>query len=346
MPNGVTGRGLRSRLPIITTALTLVASLTSCGLLSGAEEEPDSPGGGGKGGLEKDVINVSIMKTTDLAPFHLARQKGFFEDEGLEVKIIDAPSGGESVTKMISGEADISYSSYTPFFLSEAQGAGESKGGIKIVADASSASPGSCMVVAPPDSPVKSIKDMAGKRVAVTATGTISDLLTMSTLKTNNVDYKGIQWVKTPFPATAQTLKAHNADAAFVTEPFIQDTMRNAGARPIFDTAVGPTADMPTAGWGSTGNFVKENPKTIAAFQRAMQRGTDLAKSDRSLVDPLLVEFSGVDEETAKLATLLEFQSKLDVTRIQRVPDLMLEFSVIESPIDVKNMIVPTAPID
>ncbi|HEY0450979.1 ABC transporter substrate-binding protein [Actinophytocola sp.] len=343
MPNGVTGRGLRSRLPLVATALTLVTTLTSCGLLGGSDAS-NAPAQGGSGGLEKTSIKVSIMKTTDLAPFHLAMKKGFFDKEGLKVEFVQAPSGGESVTKLVAGEVDISYSSYTPFFLAESKGAAQKNGGIKIVADAASAGPGSTMVVATPDSSVKSVKDMANKRVAITATGTISDLLTMSTLKTNNVDWKGITWVKTPFPDTAARLKAHEVDAAFVTEPFLTQTMRVAGAQPIFDTAVGPTADMPVAGWGSTGKFVKDNPNTIAAFQRAMQKGTDLALSDRSLVEPLLVEFSGVDEDTAKMATLLTFQSKLDATRLQRVPDLMLEFGVIKNTIDASKMVVASAP--
>lgn len=343
MPNGVTGRGFRSRLPIVATALTLVTTLTSCGLLGGSDDEAEPTGTGGSG-PEKASIKVSIMKTTDLAPFHLAMKEGFFDDEGLKVEFVQAPSGGASVTKLVAGEVDISYSSYTPFFLAESKGAAQKDDGIKIIADAASAGPNSCLVVATPDSSVKSIKDMAGKRVAVTATGTISDLLTMSTLKTNGVDYTNIKWVNTPFPDTAKRLKAKEVDAAFVTEPFIQDTMRNAGAQPIFDTAVGPTADMPVAGWGATGKFVKENPNTIAAFQRAMQKGTDLALSDRSLVEPLLVKFSGVDEDTAKMATLLTFQSKLDATRIQRVPDLMLEFGVIKNALDASKMVIASAP--
>lgn len=344
MPNGSTGRGIRSRLPLVATALTLVTALSSCGLLGGSEDEPETQSGGNSD-LEKSVLNVSIMPTTDLAPFHLAIQEGFFEEEGLRVEFVQAPSGGESVGKLVAGEVDISYSSYTPFFLAESKGAGRDKGGIKLVADASSAGPDSCVVVALPNSEVKSVKDMAGKRVAVTATGTISDLLVMSTLKTNGVDHRSIEWVKTPFPETADALKRGDVDAAFATEPFIQDTHKNAGAVTIFDTAEGPTDNFPTAGWASTGDFVKKNPNTIAAFQRAMQKGTDLALSDRSMVEPLLVKHSKVDEETAKMATLLTFQSKLDASRIQRVPDLMLEFGVIKSAIDVSTMIVPTAPV-
>ncbi|GAB3461525.1 ABC transporter substrate-binding protein [Actinophytocola sediminis] len=344
MPNGSTGRGIRSRLPLVATALTLVTALSSCGLLGGSDEESE-PQSGGDNKLEKTNLTVSIMTTTDLAPFHLAMKEGFFKEEGLNIEYVQAPSGGDSVGKLPSGEADIAYSSYTPFFLAESKGLAQNKGGIKLVADAASAGPDSCVVVALPTSSVKSIKDMAGKRVAVTAQGTISDLLVMSTLKTNGIDHATIDWVKTPFPKTADALKAGDVDAAFATEPFIQDTHKRAGAVTIFDTAKGPTADIPAAGWGSTGEFVEANPNTVAAFQRAMQKGTDLALSDRSLVEPLLVEHSKVDEETAKLATLLTFQSKLDASRIQRVPDLMEEFGVIEAPLDVSTMIVPTAPL-
>ncbi|HEX2131290.1 MAG TPA: ABC transporter substrate-binding protein [Actinophytocola sp.] len=345
MPNGSSGRGLRSRLPLVATALTLVTTLSSCGLLGGSDEESE-PQSGGNGNLETTDLTVSIMKPTDLAPFHLAMQEGFFEDEGLNVKPVDAPSGSDSLNYLVAGEVDIAYASYVPFFLTEAKKIAQDQGGIKLVADASSAGPGSCVVVAVPGSKVKTIEDMPGARVAVTAEGTISDLLVKSALKTNGIPYKDIKFVSTPFPQTADALKAKTVDAAFATEPFIQDTEKRAGAVPIFDTAVGPTADMPTAGWGSTGNFVEENPNTIAAFQRAMQRATDLALSDRGLVEPLLVKFSGVDEETAKMATLLTFQSKLDESRLQRVPDLMYEFELIEQPMDVSTMIVPTAPLE
>ncbi|MCT2582693.1 ABC transporter substrate-binding protein [Actinophytocola gossypii] len=348
MPNVSPGRGLRSRLPLVATALTLVTTLSSCGLLGGSDDESETPSGG-NGNLETTDLTISIMKPTDLAPFHLAMQEGFFEDEGLNVTPVDAPSGQDSLNMLMGGDVDIAYSSYTPFFLMEAQKLAQDKGGIKLVADASSAGPNSCVVVATSNSKVKRIEDMEGAKVAVTAENTISDLLVKSALKSNGFNeeqIKSIQWIETPFPQTAEVLSSGAVDAAFATEPFIQDTEKRAGAAPIFDTAVGPTADMPTAGYGSTGQFVEENPNTIDAFQRAMQRATDLALSDRGLVEPLLVEFAGVDEETAKMATLLTFQSKLDESRLQRVPDLMLEFGVINEKLDVSTMIVPTAPLE
>jgi NitT/TauT family transport system substrate-binding protein len=274
------------------------------------------------------------MTTTDLAPFNLAVKNGYFREAGFtfdQVKDVSiAKSGGDSVAKLAAKEVDIAYSSYTPFFVAKSKNAAD----IKLVADASSAGPNSCMVVAMPNSSVKSIKDMAGKRVAVTATKTISDLLVMSTLKTNGIDWKTIQWVETPFPQVNDALAKGNVDAAFVTEPFITSAQKTVGAVPIFDTAVGPTANMPTAGFAANGDFVQKNPRTLAAFQKVMDRGK---------VEGLLQEYAKIDADTAKLSTLLTFSSTLDATRIQRVPDLMLEFGVIKDKIDVASMIAKPA---
>jgi NitT/TauT family transport system substrate-binding protein len=311
--------------------LTLLTGLSGCGLLG----DSDSSAATGNSQVERSTVKISIMPTIDLAPFHLAVKNGFFKAEGLTVEFSNAPSGAASVAKLVANEVDIAYSSYTPFFVAKSKNAAD----IKLVADASSAGPRSTMVLAMPNTSVKSIQDMTGKRVAVTAQGTISDLLTMSTLKTNQIDYKTIKWVTMPFPDTAPRLQRGDVDAAFLTEPFITQAEKSVGAIPIFDAATGPTADFPTAGYGATAKFVQENPKTVAAFQRAMFKATNEAV-DRSKIEPLLVEFAKIDKETASITNLLSFKSTLDASRIQRVPDLMLEFEVIKQRVDAAEMIV------
>jgi NitT/TauT family transport system substrate-binding protein len=332
---------LRVRFPILVATLAMALVSSGCGLLG--SNDNSAPAANPAGGLEKPNLKLSVMTTTDLAPFHLAVKNGYFRDAGFTFDpakdVSVAKSGGDSVAKLAAKEVDIAYSSYTPFFVAKSKGVGD----IKLVADASSAGPNSCMVVAMPNSSVKSIKDMAGKRVAVTATKTISDLLVMSTLKTNGIDWKTIQWVETPFPQVNDALAKGNVDAAFVTEPFITSAQKSVGAAPIFDTAVGPTANMPTAGFGANADFVQKYPKTVEAFQKVMERATIEARADRGKVESLLQEYAKIDADTAKLSTLLTFSSSLDATRIQRVPDLMLEFGVIKEKINVASMIAHPA---
>jgi NitT/TauT family transport system substrate-binding protein len=341
MPRGVHRRGLCARLGLLVLASTLVTTLTSCGLVGESDD-----GGAPKAKPEKSTLKVVLQLTSDVVPFHLANQEGFFEEEGLKVDFVDVPTSEEATRRLLNGRADVTFATYIPFILTESEKSAEKNGGLKIVAEGSSAGPGNALIVAPPNSKVKSVQDMEGARVATPDLNTMADMLTNTTCVVNGVDYKKINWIRTPFPVMADAMKRGVVDAAFVTEPFIQATMRDAGAQPIFDTATGPTADMPAAGWASTGNFVKENPNTIAAFQRAMQKATQLALSDRGRVEQLLMKFSKVDVDIAKMAVLQTFQSKLDARRIQRVADIMLLYKVIPNRVDVSDMIGPTAPLD
>ncbi|SDX05432.1 NitT/TauT family transport system substrate-binding protein [Amycolatopsis xylanica] len=330
-----TSRGYRRR-AALGLALTALVTVTGCSALGGS----DSSSSSGGGGLEKPKIKVTAMPTIDMAPFHLAVKNGYFKEQGLEVEVVDVPSGQASLTKLIAGEVDIAYGSYTPFFLAKSKGAAD----IKFVADASSAAPKSTLVVAMPNSQVKSVKDLAGKRIAITGENTICDTLTKSVMKDNMVDSSGVKWVPMPFPQIAASLQRGDVDAGFLTEPYITAAAKQVGAVPVVDTATGATADFPTAGYGSLAKFTDGNPKTVAAFQKAMQKATKEA-ADRSKIEPLMVEFAKIDQDTAALTTLLTFQSALDARRLQRVPDLLKDQGTITARIDVNTMIAPQASI-
>lgn len=309
--------------------LGLAVLLGGCAALGGSTGEQR-----GTGGQARTVVKVSVMPTTDLAPFHLAMKNGYFKDEKLDVEMVNAPSGQASLAKLISGEVDIAYGSYTPFFVADSKRAAD----IKFVADASSAAPGTTMIVSMPNSSVRGVRDLAGKRIAVTATNTISDVLVKSTMRANGVDFRDVQWISTPFPDTAGALERGDVDAAFLTEPFITLARDRVGAVPIVDTATGRTRDLPTAGYGSLARFADQNPGTVRAFQRAMRKATKEA-ADRSKVEPLLVEFSKIDRETAARTALLNFRSTLDSRHLQRVPDLLRDFGVIDHRMDAAAMI-------
>jgi len=318
----------------LTAAMTLSA-LSGCSALGGSD---DSAASSGSGSLEMSKIKVSVMPTIDLAPFHLATKNGYFKQEGLDVEVVNAASGQASLQKLLGGEVEIAYSSYTPFFIAKSKGAGD----IRFVSDASSAAPKSTEIVAMPNGPVKGVKDLAGKKIAITAENTICDTLTKSVMRDNGVDFSGVKWVSLPFPSIAAAVKNGEVDAGFLTEPFITQAAKTVGAVPILDTATGATQDFPTAGYGALGKFTDGNPKTVAAFQRAMQKATT-ESADRSKIEPLMVEFAKIDPDTASLTTLLTFQSTLDARRLQRVPDLMQQFGTIQQRVDVTPMIAQQA---
>lgn len=323
-------------LPKIAALACAALTLAGCSLLGEDSSDQGTTTNRTAGAPEKAKVKVAVLPTMDTVPLYLAMDNGYFAKEGIEVTTVTAASGADCVAKLVSGDVDFAFSSYTPFFLSKAKGVAD----IKLVADATSAAPGNAVVVTMPNSGVRTIRDIAGKRVAITAKFTMSHLLVESQLKVNGVDSGTVQWAELPFPQMADKLAKGQIDAAFLTEPFLQQAAKSVGAYTLFDTATGPTADIPLTGYGATGKFTSGNPRTVEAFQRAMRRATDEAHGDRTKVDPLLEKIARVDPDTAHLAVLTNFVSSLDPVRIQRVVDLMVEFKALDKRIDVNDMIV------
>ncbi len=56
--------------------------------------------------VEKDALRLGFIKLTDCAPIVIAKEKGFFEDEGLQVKVIAQPNWKTLLDNVISGELD------------------------------------------------------------------------------------------------------------------------------------------------------------------------------------------------------------------------------------------------
>jgi len=56
--------------------------------------------------VEKDTLKFGFIKLTDCAPIVIAKEKGFFEDEGLQVEVIAQPNWKQLLDNVINGELD------------------------------------------------------------------------------------------------------------------------------------------------------------------------------------------------------------------------------------------------
>jgi len=56
--------------------------------------------------VEKDELKFGFIKLTDCAPLVVAKEKGFFDDEGLQVEVIAQPNWKQLLDNVINGELD------------------------------------------------------------------------------------------------------------------------------------------------------------------------------------------------------------------------------------------------
>jgi NitT/TauT family transport system substrate-binding protein len=318
------------------SAVAMLAVVSGCGLLGGTEEKPTEAAAPGK--VEKAKITLGLLPILDVASVHVANKKGYFKEEGLEVDIKLIQGGAAAIPGLISGDLDITFGNWVSFFSAEAKEVAKGVDGLKLISDGYQAKPEMFLILAKADSAIKSPKDLQGKTIAINTFKNIAELTAKATLKANDVDPATVTFKELPFPDMEAAVQNGVVDAAFMVEPFISRAQRASGQISVLDAASGPTDGIPIAGYGTTGKFAKENPNTIAAFQRAMTKGQRDA-ADRPTVEPLLVEYAKVDKETASLVHFGEFPTTLDATRLQRVATLMRTYGLLEKDFDVKPML-------
>jgi NitT/TauT family transport system substrate-binding protein len=313
-------------------ALALVPILLAgCGVLG---DKP--PEAGPAGNLEKGTITVATVPTVDLAPFWIALDGGYFEAQGLHVREVSNKDTSTALTKVQSGEADVGLATYPAMFIAQDQGIGN----LRFVSDGTYAKSGSNQLVTVPNSPVKTVNDLAGKRIGITSETQASGILTKSVMHDHNVDYSGVHWVPLAFPDMAPALQRDQIDAAYMPEPFLTQAASTVGAFGVVDAGSGSTQDFPLTGYTAKGEWAQNNPRTMAAFQRAMINATRAA-ADRGKVEEVVPKHTKVTADIAKLMKLPGFETKPDGVRIQRVADLLFGLHVISKKIEATPMIAP-----
>jgi nitrate/nitrite transport system substrate-binding protein len=56
--------------------------------------------------VEKDTLKFGFIKLTDCAPLVIAKEMGYFEEEGLQVEVIAQPNWKQLLDNVINGELD------------------------------------------------------------------------------------------------------------------------------------------------------------------------------------------------------------------------------------------------
>ncbi|GLZ00155.1 ABC transporter substrate-binding protein [Actinoplanes sp. NBRC 103695] len=309
----------------------LLLSITACG-------NNRTEGGNG---LEKKSITVAALPLLDVVALHIAQERKLFEAEGLDVTIEPVAQSLAALPALKNGQIDVIAGGNYVTFLQAHQKATMK---LRVLAPAAAVAPKFLQLVVLPDAPITTAADLSGKTVAVNILNNIQSLTFAELLKADNVDPASVKYRAVQFPLMDKALANRDVDAVLTAEPFGTVITGRLPARMALDAGTGPVAGLPISGYLSTDEWTTKNPKSAAAFQRAIMKGQALATGDRSLVERLLPGYAKVDAATARSAQLPGYPTANDVAGIQRLADLMTAQRLLPGPIDVKTvMFTPPA---
>ena len=183
---------------------------------------------------------------------------------GVAVKWVDFPAGPQMLEGLNVGAIDVGFVGEAPPIFAQAAGA-------KFVyLGFDPAAPEAEALVVPKDSPLKSVVDLKGKKVALNKGSNVHYLL-VKLLEKNGLKYTDILPVFLP-PADARAAFEKGAvDAWVIWEPFLSAVEKQAGARILADGR--GAANNHTFYLGERG-YVERNPQVLKAlFDDTLERG-------------------------------------------------------------------------
>jgi NitT/TauT family transport system substrate-binding protein len=285
-------------------------------------------------GVESANVSVDVFPTVDFAGLYIAQMDGLFRQQGLNVTITFAPASQLAVTSIVNGTSDISGTDYVTYVDNELN----NNARLRIIAEASSLEPNALGLFVPRHSPITTLAGLRGHTIGVTSADDIDTLLVRALLAEDGIssDSVNIQF-GFQLPNISGQLNAGQASAAPIPEPFASEGQQQYGLEELADVDQGATTDFPLEGYAVTQAWAQKNPGTVAAFERALAEGQEIADTNRRAFEAAVERYLDISPVTAAALNMPEYPVSVSTVQLQRVVDAMVEFGMLpESDISFK----------
>lgn len=287
-------------------------------------------------------LRVSTIPIIDTAPLQAAIAKGFFAAEGLEVDTTPTQGGAVGLPALAAGQVQIAFSN----IISIALGVKQNLGFQIIAAGAGTGDnpPDLAGILVKGGSPIRTGKDLEGKRLAVNTRNNVIWLFARAWVQATGGDADKVTYLEVPFPQMIDALRGDRVDAAFVVEPFYSAGIA-AGAQHIGWPYSTIAKRLPIGMYASTESYIKANPQVIERFTRAYNKGVDWINQNKGSEEWLKIisAYTRMKPEQLRNLTLPPYEKSLDAAGIDKMTDQMVKHKMIDARPDAKAILYRTA---
>ncbi|MHC5308288.1 ABC transporter substrate-binding protein [Bartonella sp. LJL80] len=229
---------------------------------------------------EKTDITLSVGGASLFyyLPLAIAEHKGFFKEEGLNVKVVDLKGGSQSLQALIGGSADVTTGAYEQVIRMQSKGQD-----VRAVIELGRYPAIVLAVRADLKDKVKKPGDLKGMKIGVTAPGSSTNNFVNYLLEQDGVKPDEVSIIGTGGGATAvAAMKRGEIDAMANLDPVISTLMHDKDIFVLIDTRteadmmkVFGVPTMSSAVLYTKKDFIDKNPNTVQhltnAFEKALQ---------------------------------------------------------------------------
>lgn len=247
------------------------------------------------GELTEVTLN-EVAHSIFYAPQYAAIELGYFEEEGIDLTLVNGFGADKTMTAVLSREADIGFMGSEASIYAYSQGASD-----YVVNFAQLTQRAGNFLVAREEMEDFTWEDLKGKEVLGGRKGGMPEMVFEYILKQNGIDPMADLKIdqSIDFGSTAAAFTGGQGDFTVEFEPGAT-TLELQGTGVVVASLGVDSGYVPYTAYSARKEFIKENPEIIQKFTNAMQKGLDyvLSHTPEEIAETIQPQFAETDLET------------------------------------------------
>jgi len=280
---------MRKTISCLLTAGILLASLTGC------QKDADTKG------LTPVTLN-EVAHSIFYAPQYAAIELGYFEEEGIDLTLVNGAGADKVMTALVSGDADIGFMGSEASIYTYAGGAKDYAVNFAQLTQRA----GNFLVAREPD-PAFTWEKLRGKKVLGGRAGGMPQMVFEYILKKNGIDPKTDLSIdqSISFGLTAAAFTSDDSDYTVEFEPFAT-SLELEGNGYVVASLGTDSGYVPYTAYCARKSYMEANPEIIQKFTNAIQKGMDYVNSHsaQEIAETIQPQFKETDLE--HIATIID----------------------------------------
>lgn len=274
-------------------------------------------------------VKASYFAISAAIQYYAAKERGLFQAEGLKLEDSFVP-GHLVVEGLVSGQVGFTFTNVLNIAQINLKGVS-----VKILYPGTTISEKNpyTQLVVPAGSPIKTAKDLEGKKIAVTQLRTTAELTTRAWLAANGADPEKVSFVGVGFTGIVPALKGKQFDAAFAIEPDLAviKAEKLGESLAIPHLPLGP--EVLITGYIARESWIEKNSEAAQAVARALDKATQWLMANPQEVAGIIVRNTKIQEGLARQMIHPGLTRVARQADLQPLLDMAVKFKFLAQPV-------------
>lgn len=285
------------------------------------------------------TVRVGHLPILASAPLYVAQENGYFEDNRVNVEIVQLQSSNQLVDALVRGDIDIVVeSSAVPVLIVETIDSGKIK--IFSASDITPETPFDSIIVKE-GSKIKDLKDLENKKIGVFPGSTATSLL-KAYLGENGVDTRNIEFIQIIPANQLPALYEGSIDALHAYEPTTAIALESGSARRLYGSIYAEQLNHNPQGVALiSSEFINENPELAERVVDSFDKASDFMKDNDKETREIITKYVQIEQDVADNVIFLYMSRSDEINKkaLQDYANMLFKLGELNERLDVSDLI-------